>query len=70
MSKPLRKAAALFLCQNSYHPKNSKILMIKRLKSMSFGNLYVVPGGVCDPADKKDAKTNYFVDYGKISAIR
>lgn len=37
---------------------------------MSFANLYVVPGGVCDQEDKIQAHSNIFQEYGKITAIR
>ena len=51
MPKPLRKSASLFLCLESQKPEDSNIIMLKRLGSMSFGNLYASPGGVCDPED-------------------
>ena len=61
----LTKSASIILCRQ---PSNClEVLLMKRKPHISFGSVWVSPGGVCDPPDKvfKD-----FIDYGRITALR
>jgi 8-oxo-dGTP pyrophosphatase MutT (NUDIX family) len=51
---PLKESASMILFENPSAP--SKILMLKRIAKISFGNAVVFPGGACDKEDKEFTK--------------